>query len=131
MDKFFSVKKHKKWRKRIYKSVIRTAKVCLISYNACLYKHPDATNVELYTMVLNSRNYSEDAIEYILTNANSLADVVHLIAMQELPSGMDYFVKNPLKSRYDFLEDLEDKPKLVEIYGSVYEIVCSIIPEGI
>lgn len=128
MDNFLSVKKHKLWRKRIYKSVIRTAKVCLISYNACLYKHPDATKVELYTMVLNTRNYSGEAIEYILTKANSLADVVHLIAMQELPPEMHYFVKNPLKSRYDFLED---KPKLVEIYGSVYEIVCSIIPEGI
>ena len=107
--------------------VIRTAKVCLISYHAFLSKHPDATNVELYTMVLNSRNYSENAIEDILTKANSLADVVHLIAMGELPLKMNYFVKNPLKSKYDFLED---KPKLVETYCSVYEIVCSIIPEG-
>lgn len=63
-----------------------------------------------------------------MKEANSLSDIVHLIAMEELPWELDCFVKTPVKSRFDVLED---EPNLIETYSSLREIVCSIIPDGI
>ena len=126
---WFSRLKHKFWRKRIYKTVVKTAKVCLGCYYTFSLKFPDVANVELYKMVLVSRNYTEEAIEDIVTEAKTLRDVVHLIAMGELPWELDHFVQTPLKSKFDDIA--EDEPKLVETYRSLYEIVYSVIPEGL
>ena len=122
-------------RKNTYKNVERTAKICLNSYHTSASIYPNATREELYKMVLRSRQYTEEKIKYIMTEAKSLSDVVslsnvvHLVVMEEMPMEYDSIVQTPPKSKYDIFEDTD--LKLVETYRSLYEIVCKIIPDEI
>lgn len=134
--------KLKFWRKRIYNSVKRTAKVCLISYYGFSEQYPNATSKEIYRFVLKSRGITEqhpmyEHYERLIQESDSFIDIVHSIVSDEIPSELDSLIKTSTKSAYEYTldgkRDLHGKRlgKPWETYATIYEILHEVIPESI
>lgn len=135
---WFNNLEFKFWRKRIYKTVKGIARTCLVSYYACSNKYPDATNIELYTMVLATRDYTREQIKDIMTRPKPLQskplrlfDVVHGVVIRETPIELDSIINTPTKPKFEYYVDNKSKPKRVETYTSLAEIVNEVIPDDI
>ena len=123
---------HKLIRKLVFRTVKATTKKQLLAFYAVQSKFPNMSNEELYYRAIRTRpGYTAETTNQILEIAKQVGeplrfrDVVHALAMEEVPIEFDSMVRSNIESRYN----LDDKSPANQMsFSTYYEIICDIIP---